>query len=61
MMRVTPAGEGFVLYQMTKKEVTAVAVGQGRLHLRRRRGQQAVRRSTLLPGACSAPSAPATP
>ena len=27
-MRVSPAGEGFVLYQMAKKEVTAVAVGK---------------------------------
>ena len=28
VMRVSPAGEGFVLYQMAKKEVTAVAVGK---------------------------------
>ncbi len=26
VLRVSPAGEGFVLYQMAKKEVTAVAV-----------------------------------
>ena len=26
VMRVSPAGEGFVLYQMSKREVTAVAV-----------------------------------
>ena len=26
VLRVSPAGEGFVLYQMPKKEVTAVAV-----------------------------------
>ncbi len=28
VLRVSPAGEGFVLYQMPKKEVTAVAVAQ---------------------------------
>ena len=27
MMRVSPAGEGFVLYQMAKREVTALAIG----------------------------------
>ena len=26
VLRVSPAGEGFVLYQMAKREVTAVAV-----------------------------------
>ena len=28
MLRVSPAGEGFVLYQMAKREVTAVAVAR---------------------------------
>ena len=28
VLRISPAGEGFVLYQMAKKEVTAVAVGR---------------------------------
>ena len=28
VLRISPAGEGFVLYQMSKKEVTAVAVGR---------------------------------
>jgi hypothetical protein len=28
VMRISPAGEGFVLYQMGKKEVTAVAMGR---------------------------------
>ena len=40
VMRISPAGEGFVLYQMAKKEVTAVAVAQGRIDLRGGGGQQ---------------------
>ena len=28
VVRVSPAGEGFVLYQMSKREVTAVAVAR---------------------------------
>ena len=28
VLRISPAGEGFVLYQMAKREVTAVAVGR---------------------------------
>ena len=28
VLRISPAGEGFVLYQMSKREVTAVAVGR---------------------------------
>ena len=28
VLRVSPAGEGFVLYQMPKREVTAVAVAR---------------------------------
>src|SRR5579862_406886 len=28
VLRVSPAGEGFVLYQMAKKEITAVAVAR---------------------------------
>ena len=34
VLRVSPAGEGFVLYQMAKSEVTAVAVARDGVDLR---------------------------
>ena len=49
MLRVSPAGEGFVLYQMPKREVTAVAAGSRRSDLRGRRGD-----STANACACNA-------
>ena len=56
MLRVSPAGEGFVLYQMAKREVTAVAVARDGSIYAAAVGSEAGR-----PAPCAAPPAPPPP
>ena len=44
VLRISPAGDGFVLYQMAKKEVTAVAVARdGSIYARQSGGKPPAR------------------
>jgi hypothetical protein len=59
VLRISPAGKGFVLYQMSKKEVTAVAVGRDGAVYAAAVGSKQGGPSVSLP-APSAPPAPAS-
>jgi sugar lactone lactonase YvrE len=59
VLRISPAGEGFVLYQMSKREVTAVAVARDGAVYAAAVGSKQAGPSTPLPPP-SAPSAPAS-
>ena len=49
--RISPEGKGYVLFDAPRREITSVAVGAGRNHLRGQRGRQDAQSAAAAAGA----------